>query len=160
MAEGKMEGIAGFTKLFREEMVGLPEGSMIVFTGSNAVCAPFAELLAYSIRDIKFDLFFSPMANDKDIRALEWREGTGFGISPMGKEITGADSVVVLGGLAMQKFGCPVESVARFIERTNKPEGKVVGVCFMDILRRSGWHLCIRFDAIINATMVTEKQID
>lgn len=160
MGMEKMEGIVGFTKLFREELSCLTEGSIIVFTGSSAVCAPFAELLAYSIRDKKFDLYFSPIANEKDCRSLMWKEGTGFGISSAGKEITEADAVIVLGGLAMPKFGCPMEKVERFIDRISKPEAtKVIGVCFMDILKRSGWDQCIKFDALINATMETEKQI-
>lgn len=160
MEEKRMEGIVGFTKLFRNEVIDLPEGSIVVFTGSRAVCAPFAELLAYSIRDRKLDLFFSPMADEKDCRALLWEEGTGYGISPVGKKVTDAASIVVLGGLAMPKFGCPVENIQQFIDKTSKPDRvKVIGVCFMDILKRSGWHLCIKFDAIINATMESEKQI-
>jgi hypothetical protein len=156
----KMDGIVGFTKLFRNEMVDLPEASMVVFTGSRAVCAPFAELLAYSVRDLKLDIFFSPMADEKDCRSLVWQEGTGYGVSTSGREITEATAVVVLGGLAMPKFGCPVEKVEQFIRMTSKPgHVKVIGVCFMDILKRSGWHQSIKFDAMINATMETEKQI-
>jgi hypothetical protein len=156
----RMEGIVGFTKLFREEMSGLPEGSIIIFTGSSAVCAPFAELLAYSIRDKKFEIFFSPIADDEDCRALIWQEGTGFGISPTGNGIKEAAAIVVLGGLAMPKFGCPTEKVQHFIEKTSKPHvTKVIGVCFMDIFKRSGWDLKIKFDALINATLETEKQI-
>jgi hypothetical protein len=160
MGTYKMEGIVGFTKMFREEMSGLPEGSTIVFTGSSAVCAPFAELLAYSIRDKKFDLFFSPMANEGDCRNLIWLEGTGYGISSTGKEVTDADSIVVLGGLAMPKFGCPLEKVQRFIDKTSRiNKVRIVGVCFMDILKRSEWSSFIKFDALINATMETEKQL-
>ncbi len=160
MGREKMEGIVGFTKLFREEMEDLPEGSIIVFTGSNAVCAPFAELLAYSIRDKNFDLFFSPMANEKDCRSFQWKDGTGFGISTAGQEITEATAIIVLGGLAMPKFGCPMERVQQFIEKTSMNDSvRVIGVCFMDILKRSGWHLCIKFNALINATMETEKQL-
>ena len=160
METKKMEGIAGFTRLFRDEMIGLPEKSIVVFTGSNAVCAPFAELLAYSIRDRKFDLFFSPMAEEKDCRALLWREGTGYSISQTGKEVAGAVSVVVLGGLAMPKFGCPVEKVQQFIDKASKPGAvKVIGVGFMEIFKRSGWHTHIKFDALINAKLETEKQI-
>jgi hypothetical protein len=156
----EMEGIVGFTKLFREEVCGLPEGSTVVFAGSSAVCAPIAELLSYSIRDKKFNLFFSPMANENDCRALLWKEGTGYGISLEKKEIKEAAAIIVLGGLAMPKFGCPKENVQRFIEKTSRRgEVKVVGVCFMDILKRSEWHQCIKFDALINATMETEKQI-
>ncbi len=156
----KMDGIAGFTKLFRNEMVDLPEASAVVFIGSRAVCAPFAELLAYSVRDMKLDTFFSPMADEKDCRALVWQDGTGYGISTNGSEITEAAAIVVLGGLAMPKFGCPVEKVKQFIHMASKPgHVKVIGVCFMDILKRSGWDQSIKFDAMIDATMETEKII-
>lgn len=156
----RMEGIVGLTKSFRNEMIGLAEGSVIVFTGSSAVCAPFAELLAYSVRDKKFDIFFSPMANGKDCRAMVWNEGSGYCISSDGKQISGADAIVVFGGLAMPKFGCPVEDVKKFIEGISKADGtKVVGVGFMDILMRTGWHNSIRFDGLINANLETEKQI-
>ena len=155
-----MEGIVGFTKLFREELIGMPEGSTIIFAGSSAVCAPFAELLGYSIRDRKFDLYFSPMAEAKDCRPLIWMEGTGYSIGPTGKEIREAAAVVVLGGLAMPKFGCKVEKVQEFIVNTSSQTGtKVIGVCFMDIFRRSGWTSNIKFDALLNATMDTEKLI-
>jgi hypothetical protein len=160
MEIGKMEGIVGLTKLFRNEMIDIPGGSVIVFTGSTAVCSPFAELLAYSIRDMKFNPFFSPMADHNDCRALRWNEGTGYGVSPHGQKVTGAVAVVILGGLAMPKFGCPVENVQRFIaEVAVIRTTKVIGVGFMDILKRSGWDHFIKFDALINATMETEKQI-
>jgi hypothetical protein len=153
-----MGGIVGLTKLFRDEALGLPEGAVVVFIGSSAVCAPFAELLAYSVRDRKFDLYFSPMANEMDCRPLLWNEGTGYGISHAGGEVVASDMIVVLGGLAMPKFGCPVEGVQRFIGKVaGQGTAKVVGVCFMDILKRSGWTDCIKFDALINATMEVEK---
>jgi hypothetical protein len=156
----RMEGIVGFTKLFREEVIGAPEGSTIVFAGSNAVCAPFAELLAYAVRDKKFDLYFSPLADEKDCRSMTWREGTGYGIDSIGKEAKEVAAVIVLGGLAMPKFGCKIEKVQDFIAKTsNNIDTKIIGVCFMDILKRSGWTSIIKFDALINSTMDTEKQI-
>jgi hypothetical protein len=99
------------------------------------------------------------LANEKDCRELHWNEGTGYSISPIGKEIAGADIIVVLGGLAMPKFGCPVEAIQQFIEKVSKPgTTKVIGVGFMDILRSSGWHLQIDFDSILNSTMETERE--
>ncbi len=155
----RMEGIAGLTKLFRNETNGLSKGAVIIFAGSAAVCAPFAELLGYAVRDKEFVLYFSPLGNEKDCRALHWNEGAGYSISPIGIETAGADLIVILGGLAMPKFGCPVEAVQQFIEKASKAgTTKVIGVGFMDILRRSGWHLQIKFDSILNATMETELE--
>lgn len=164
MAEGeeenRMEGIVGLTKLFRNEIAGSPDGSIVVFAGSKAVCAPFAELLAYAVRDKGLEMYFSPLADAKDCRRLMWNEGTGYSASAGGVEVEKADMVVVLGGLAMPKFGCPAEKVREFIGKISPQGGaRVVGVCFMDILRRSGWDQIIRFDAIIDATMHVEKRI-
>jgi hypothetical protein len=159
MEKVRMEGIVGLTKLFRNETDGLSKGAVVIFAGSAAVCALFAELLGYAVRDRGFALYFSPLANEKDCRELHWNEGTGYSISPNGKEIVGADLIVILGGLAMPKFGCAVDAVQQFIEKTSKPvTTKVIGLGFMDILRRSGWHLQINFDSILNATMETELE--
>jgi len=159
MEKVKMDGIVGLTKLFRSETNELSKGAVVIFAGSAAVCAPFAELLGYAVCDKEFALFFSPLANEKDCRELHWNEGTGYSISPIGKETAGADLIVVLGGLAMPKFGCPVETIQQFIEKVSKPgTTKVIGVGFMDILRSSGWHLQIDFDSILNSTIETERE--
>ena len=155
-----MEGIVGFAKLFREEVSGLTEGSIIVFTGSSAVCAPFAELLAYSIRDKGLQLYFSPMANEMDCRALKWKEGTGFGISTTGEGIKGAAAVIVLGGLAMPKIWMP-DGERSEIHRQDIPVRGHEG--HRGVLHGHPEEIwvgrIIKFDALINATMETEKQI-
>lgn len=90
---------------------------------------------------------------------MVWNEGSGYCISPAGGVVGEAGAVVVLGGLAMAKFGCPVEDVQRFIARVSGAATKVVGVGFMDIFRRMGWHTSIDFDSLLNATLETEKLI-
>lgn len=153
-----MDGIVGLTKLFRNETNDLSKGAVVIFAGSEAVCAPFAELLGYAVRDKELALYFSPLAREKDCRPLEWKAGTGYSISSTGEEISDADLIVALGGLAMPKFRCSVEAVQQFIGKLSKPgRTKVVGVGFMDILRRSGWHLQLKFESILNVTMETEK---
>jgi len=164
MAEGqeenRMEGIVGLTKLFRNEVVGTPDGSVVVFAGSKAVCAPFAELLAYAVRDKGLKMYFSPLADPADCRRLVWNEGIGYSASSDVSEVQKADIVVVLGGLAMPKFGCTAEKVSDLIGKMSPQGGaKVVGVRFMDIFRRSGWDRLIRFDAMIDATMHVEKRM-
>ncbi|MDD1743918.1 MAG: DUF2124 domain-containing protein, partial [Methanomassiliicoccales archaeon] len=69
----------------------------------------------------------------------------------------GADAIVVLGGLAMPKFGCPVELVKSAI--TTLSDGKnarVIGVCFMGIFERSGWTKELPFKNVIDATMMVQ----
>jgi len=54
-----MDGIVGLTKPFRSETNELSKGAVVIFAGSAAVCAPFAELLGYAVRDKEFALFFT-----------------------------------------------------------------------------------------------------
>jgi len=59
MEKVKMDGMVGLTKLFRTETNELSKGAVVIFAGSAAVCAPFAELLGYAVCDKEFALFFT-----------------------------------------------------------------------------------------------------
>lgn len=146
----RRSGIAGLTGLFKESVADVPDGARVAFTGSVGVCTPFAELLAYAVKDRRFDLTYVPLADASQARAMRWTEGVGFSVGEERTELA-ADALVVLGGLAMPKFGRPVEEVAALIERLGRP--KVIGVCFMDIFQRSGWAERLPFNAIINADL-------
>ena len=151
----KADGISGLTKLFRESLVDIPDGSSVVFIGSEAVCPPFAQLLAYSIRDRKMSFGFGARAIWEKCRKMSWAEGAGFHIGDEPFDPLKASVVVVLGGLAMPKFGCPVRDVNFFISRIpGRP--KIIGLGFMNIFHRSGWDKEVRFDVSINATMFAE----
>jgi hypothetical protein len=152
------EGIAGLTKLFRESLAVVPEGSIVVFLGSEAVCSPFAQLLAYAVRDRKMSFGFSPKAVWEKCYLMTWMDGVGYQIGPEKMDPAHANVVVILGGLAMPKFGCPVDNVNSYIEKVEK-RPLVVGVGFMDIFRRSGWNELIRFDTLMNSYMDAENVI-
>lgn len=151
----KVEGISGLTRTFRDSLADVPDGSAVLFLGSEAVCSPFAQLLAYAVRDRRMNFAFSPKARWDHCRKLEWIEGAGYQIGQEAFNPEDAKAVVVLGGLAMPKFGCPVEDVKRFIGLI-PGEPKVVGLGFMDILRRSGWDKEVRMDVLIDAYMSAE----
>lgn len=143
------------TKLFRESLIGVPDGSTILFMGSEAVCPPFAQLLAYAVRDRKMIFGFSPKANWEKSRKMFWVEGAGFQVSDERLDPMDAKVIVVLGGLAMPKFGCQVQDVNSFISRVSgKP--LVVGLGFMDVFRRVGWDKQVRFDVLMDAYMSAE----
>lgn len=151
----RMEGISGLTKLFRKSISDVPDGSLIVFIGSEAVCPPFAQLLAYSVRDRGMRFAFGPKASWEKCTSMKWMEGTGFQISTERCDPSEGKALVVLGGLAMPKFGCEVYTVNSFISRMpGRP--KVVGLGFMSIFQRSGWDQLVKFDAMIDATMAAE----
>ncbi|MBN1109366.1 MAG: DUF2124 family protein [Methanomassiliicoccales archaeon] len=151
----KMEGISGLTRLFRESLTDVQDGSTILFLGSEAVCSPFAQLLAYAVRDRKMLFAFGPKAVWERCRKMAWVEGAGFQIGNEGFDPRNANAIVLLGGLAMPKFGCPVQDVNTFLARVpGRP--KVVALGFMDIFRRSGWDKQVRMDVLINAYMSAE----
>ncbi|NLK24960.1 MAG: DUF2124 family protein [Euryarchaeota archaeon] len=150
----KRVGIAGLTSMFKESVSSLPNGAIVAFTGSIAVCTPFAELLAYAVKGREFNLAYIPQAEASRARRMEWMEGVGFSVTREKVSIGKVDALVVLGGLAMPKFGQPVESVASLIEMLGNP--LVIGICFMSIFERSGWVEKLPFDVIINADMEVE----
>ena len=66
------------------------------------------------------------------------------------------DAIVVLGGLAMPKFGCAPEDVLNMIEEASGDKSpKIIGVCFMGIFDRAGWTDKIPFDVLIDTRMET-----
>ncbi len=151
----KAEGISGLTKLFRETLVNVDDASNILFLGSEAVCPPFADLLAYAVRDRKMRFGFSPRAEWDKSRVMKWVDGAGFQISKDQFQPGEADVIVVLGGLAIPKFGCPVEDVKAFISQIPKHR-LVVAVGFMDVFRKAGWTSSLHFDVLIDAYMSAE----
>jgi len=61
--------------------------------------------------------------------------------------------VALLGGLAMPKSGVKPGDVEEIINKILSKDGKLIGLCYMDIFRESGWHEQLNFDCIINATL-------
>ncbi|MDD1772324.1 MAG: DUF2124 domain-containing protein [Methanomassiliicoccales archaeon] len=154
----RSEGITGLTKLFRESLMTVPDGSLVIFLGSEAVCPPFAQLLAYSVRDRGLNFGFAPRSVWNKCRNVAWVEDIGFQIGSEPVDPTEAKVVVLLGGLAIPKFGCEVSDVDSFIDRMpTRP--LVIGVGFMDVFRRSLWDRHIQFDILIDGYMSAENLI-
>ena len=148
---GRMKGISGLTGLFRESMAGVPDGSIVVFTGSVGVCTPFAELLAYSVRGRGFQLIYVPNADISQARPMLWADGIGFVVSDERVEPSHADILVVMGGLAMPRSGQPVDVVEALYKQLGNP--RLIGVGFMDVFKRSGWVDRLPFDALVDGYM-------
>ena len=64
-----------------------------------------------------------------------------------------SDVVAILGGLAMPKSGVKPKEVKELIDEVLLDDGKIIGLCYMDVFRDFGWHYEIDFDCIINATL-------
>ncbi|MFV9676747.1 MAG: DUF2124 family protein, partial [Methanosarcinales archaeon] len=71
----KKSGIVGFTGTFRGLAADVNEGSKVVFAGSIAVCAPFIELLAYTVRDRGFEMLYVPKAVASEARKIKEIKG-------------------------------------------------------------------------------------
>jgi Uncharacterized protein conserved in archaea len=150
----KRSGIVGFTGTFRECIADVKDGAKVVFTGSIAVCTPFIELLAYTVRDRGFDMLYAPRANASEARKIKEIANIGYSVIDEKGNAENPEVVVVLGGLAMPKFGCTPEEVIQMIEAiSGDKRPKIIGVGFMNIFERAGWDKKIAFDTLMDTTM-------
>ncbi len=150
----RKSGIMGFTGAFRESMSDIKEGSKVVFTGSVSVCTPFIELLAYTVRDKGFGMLYVPVADASEARKIKEIAKIGYSVVDEKGDPKKPDVVVVLGGLAMPKFGCAPEDVIQMIEAlSGEKKPKIIGVSFMNIFERAGWDKKLNFDTLIDTTM-------
>lgn len=147
----RKKGFGGLVGLFKDSVEDMPKGSKVAFTGSIGSCPPVAEMLAFSIRKLEFELSYIPLANPDEARSMQWSDGLGFTINVNKAELQHADILVVLGGLAMPKIGCPIEDVKMLIESLGST--RLIGVGFMDIFDRNGWVEELPFDTVIDGYM-------
>ncbi|MCD6386937.1 MAG: DUF2124 family protein [Methanophagales archaeon] len=172
MSDEKKTGIVGFTATFREVMADVPSGSKVVFAGSVAVCTPFIELLAYTVRDKNYEMLYVPRAEASEARKIKEVKNIGFCVVDEKGDPSNPAAIVILGGLAMPKFGVPPENVLNMIKEISgydasaekeakgeaeaeKGKPKIIGVCFMNIFERANWLSKIKFDVITDTTMET-----
>ena len=152
----KKSGIIGFTGAFRDSVKDIANGSKIVFTGSVAVCTPFIELLSYTIRDKDFEMVYVPVADSTEARKINEIKNIGYSVVDHPGDPKNPDIVVVMGGLAMPKFGCSPEDVIKMTDEiSTEVKPKIIGVCFMNIFERTGWTKKIPFDVLIDTNMET-----
>ncbi len=139
------KGISGQLGAFKKEVASAEN---VVFAGVPGVCTPFAQLLAYAIRDKK--TYFIPNTEIENARKMKL---TDYGIELGSLSQFEADVMVILGGLAMPRIGSEISAVQELIKKSVNNECSIIGVCFMDIFRKSSWDHKIKFDSIINVDM-------
>jgi hypothetical protein len=101
-------------------------------------------------------LIYAPKADINDAKQVKMQQGIGFGVVDGNVDPQNPEVVVVLGGLAMPKFGCAPEDVLSMIrEVSGEQKPRIIGVCFMNIFERAGWDKKIPFDTIIDTTLET-----
>ena len=141
------KGINGQLVSFKNE-VG--DAQKITFVGSPGVCTPFAELLAYTVRDR--ETHFIPLLNVDDCHQFE-EKPYAMVLNDEVSDPKDSDSVVLLGGLSMPKYDVDTEDVKALVEDILKEDGLLIGVCFMDMFAKAGWLEKIDFDCVIDGTL-------
>ncbi len=142
------KGLNGQLVTFKKE-VG--DAEKITFIGSPGVCTPFAEFLAYSVRDK--ENHFIPLLNIDDCHEFESKPYA----MVLKDEISDphdSDVVVLLGGLSMPKYNLDTEKLKVLVKEILKEDGQLIGVCFMDMFTNAGWLEKIDFDCVIDGTLI------
>lgn len=137
-------GLGGILNAFRDIT---KESKRITFVGTPGFCTPFAELIAYPIKDAGKELAFVANLGFDDAKRIVF---TSHGMQLAENVDAAADTVVVLGGLAMPKISVDVNALNSMIERILGDGGLTIGVCFMSIFELAGWYDVIDFDYMID----------
>jgi len=137
-------GLGGILNAFRDIT---KESKRITFVGTPGFCTPFAELIAYPIRDAGKEMAFVANLGFDDAKRIVF---TSHGMQLAENTDAAADTVVILGGLAMPKISVDVDALNSMIGRILKDGGLTIGVCFMSIFEQTGWYDVIDFDYVID----------
>lgn len=146
------EGLNGLLSIFQKEA---SDASKITFIGSPGLCTPFAEFLSFGVNDK--ETVFIPLLNVDDCHEFELKS-YGMALNNEVANPEGSDIVVLLGGLAIPEYDVDVDKLKSLINNILKEDGKIVGVCFMNMFAETGWLDKIEFDSIIDGTLIPMVQ--
>lgn len=142
------KGLNGQLVTFKKE---IGDAEKITFIGSPGVCTPFAEFLAYAVRDK--ENHFIPLLDIDDCHEFESKPYA----MVLKDEVSDpheSDVVVLLGGLSMPKYDVDTEEVKALVKEILKEDGLLMGVCFMDMFTKAGWLEKVDFDCVIDGTLI------
>lgn len=142
------KGLNGQLVTFKKE-VG--DAQKIAFVGSPGVCTPFAEFLAYSVRDK--ETCFIPLLDIDECHEFE-NKSYAMVLKDELYNPHDSDVVVLLGGLSMPKYDVDTDELMVLVNEILKEDGKLMGVCFMNMFEKAGWFEKIDFDCVIDGTLV------
>ena len=141
------KGLNGQLVTFKKE-VG--DAEKVTYVGSPGVCTPFAEFLAYSVRDK--ENHFIPLLDIDDCHEFESKPYA-MVLKDEVSDPHDSDVVVLLGGLSMPKYDVDTEEVKALVKEILKEDGQLMGVCFMDMFTKAGWLEKVDFDCVIDGTL-------
>lgn len=142
------KGLNGQLVTFKKE-VG--DAQKITFVGSPGVCTPFAEFLAYSVRDK--ETCFIPLLDIDECHEFE-NKSYAMVLKDELYDPHNSDVVVLLGGLSMPKYDVDTDELMVLVNEILKDDGKLMGVCFMNMFEKAGWFEKIDFDCVVDGTLV------
>ncbi|WP_296863484.1 DUF2124 domain-containing protein [uncultured Methanobrevibacter sp.] len=142
------KGLNGQLVTFKKE-VG--DAQKITFVGSPGVCTPFAEFLAYSVRDK--ETCFIPLLDIDECHEFE-NKSYAMVLKDELYDSHNSDVVVLLGGLSMPKYDVDTNELMVLVNEILKDDGKLMGVCFMNMFEKAGWLEKIDFDCVVDGTLV------
>ena len=142
------KGLNGQLVTFKKE---IGDAQKITYIGSPGVCTPFAEFLTNVVRDR--ENHFIPLLDIDDCHQFESKSYA----MVLNDEVSNphdSDVVVLLGGLSMPKYDVDTEELNELVDEILKEDGRIIGVCFMDMFTKAGWLEKVDFDCIIDGTLV------
>ena len=142
------KGLNGQLVTFKKE---IGDAQKITYIGSPGVCTPFAEFLTNVVRDR--ENHFIPLLDIDDCHQFESKSYA----MVLNDEVSNphdSDVVVLLGGLSMPKYDVDTEELNELIDEILKEDGRIIGVCFMDMFTKAGWLDKIDFDCVIDGTLI------
>lgn len=145
--EYEWKGLNGQLMTFKKE-VG--DAQKITFIGSPGVCTPFAEFLTNVVRDK--ENHFIPLLDIGDCHQFESKPYA-MVLKDDVSDPHGSDAVVLLGGLSMPKYDVDTDELNKLIDEILAENGKIIGVCFMDMFTKAEWLDKVDFDFIIDGTL-------
>lgn len=149
MAGNDFSGLQGLLEIFKREAGDV---SKITFVGSQGLCTPFSEFLAFGVNDK--ETHFVPFVNFDDCHEFELKS-CGLSLKDEVSDPSESDIVVLMGGLAMSDFNVDVNDVKALVKKILKKDGRLFGVCFMDMFADFGWLDELDFDCVIDGTLIT-----
>lgn len=148
MPGNDLSGLQGLLELFKKEA---EDASKITFVGSPGLCTPFSEFLAFGVNDK--ETHFIPFVNVDDCHEFEMKSW-GLALKDEVSDPNDSDIVVLMGGLAMPDFNVDVKEVKALVNKILKKDGRLLGVCFMDMFSDFGWLDELDFDCVIDGTLI------
>ncbi|MBQ2653412.1 MAG: DUF2124 family protein [Methanobrevibacter sp.] len=143
-----MSGLNGLLTIFKREV---ENDSKITFIGSPGLCTPFAEFMSFGVADK--ETHFIPLLDLDDCHEFELQS---YGMS-LANDVSNphdSDVIVILGGLSIPDYNVDVKDLNNLIDDILKDDGKIIGVCFMNMFSDTGWVNEIDFDCIIDGTLI------